>query len=120
MEAIAKLKYLPISARKVALLADLVRGKRVSIALAALQNSPQQAAVQLRKLLLSAMANWYAKHSYTAVEEAPMVVKKITVDRAGMLKRIMPAPRGVAHRIRRRSSHVVVVVGSQVEQFAIG
>ncbi|WP_342265603.1 50S ribosomal protein L22 [Cardinium endosymbiont of Philonthus spinipes] len=111
MEATAKLRKLPISARKVGLLAALIRGKSVVKALAILQSKPQQAAVQLRKLLLSAISNW--QNNYGAdLEEAPIFIKSITVDRAGMLKRIMPAPRGVAHRIRKRSSHVVIVVDS--------
>lgn len=116
MEATAKLRKLPISARKIGLLAALIRGKSVVRALAILQNKPQQAAVHLRKLLLSAISNW--QNNFGAdLEEAPIFIKKITVDRAGMLKRIMPAPRGVAHRIRKRSSHVVIVVDS-AENFA--
>ncbi|MCT4697059.1 50S ribosomal protein L22 [Candidatus Cardinium sp. TP] len=111
MEATAKLKKLPISARKIGLLAALIRGKSVAMSLAILQNKPQQAAVQLRKLLLSAISNWQNSHA-TSLAEEPIFVKRITVDRAGMLKRIMPAPRGVAHRIRKRSSHVVIVVDS--------
>ena len=109
MEAIAKLKKLPVSARKIGLLAALIRGKNVATALAILQSKPQQAAVQLRKLLLSAISNWQNTNP-TSLDDASVFVKKITVDRAGMLKRLMPAPRGVAHRIRKRSSHVVIVV----------
>ncbi len=111
MEAIAKLRKLPISARKIGLLATLIRGKSVATSLAILQSKPQQAAVQLRKLLLSAISNWH-NNNVASLEHASIFVKSITVDRAGMLKRIMPAPRGVAHRIRKRSSHVVIVVDS--------
>ena len=114
MEATAKLRKLPISARKIGLLAGLIRGKSVATSLAILQSKPQQAALQLRKLLLSAMANWQ-NNNPSSLEDTPIFVKKITVDRAGMLKRIMPAPRGVAHRIRKRSSHVVIVVDSGVD-----
>ena len=111
MEATAKLRKLPISARKIGLLAALIRGKSVVKSLAILESKPQQAAVHLKKLLLSAIANW--QNNYGAdLEAAPIFIKKITVDRAGMLKRIMPAPRGVAHRIRKRSSHVVIVLDS--------
>lgn len=109
MEAIARLRNLPISARKISLLADLIRGKSVATSLAILQGRPQQSAVYLRKLLLSAISNWQ-HNSSASLEDVQVVVKKITVDRAGMLKRIMPAPRGVAHRIRKRSSHIMVVV----------
>lgn len=111
MEAIAKLNKLPISARKVGLLAALIRGESVAKSLAILESKSQQAALQLKKLLLSAIANWQNKNRMS-LENASIFVKKITVDRAGMLKRIMPAPRGVAHRIRKRSSHVLIVVDS--------
>ncbi|WP_339044268.1 uL22 family ribosomal protein [Cardinium endosymbiont of Tipula unca] len=111
MEAIAKLRNLSISARKVSLLATLIRGKSVATSLAVLQSKQQRSAVQLRKLLLSAISNWQNCNA-ASLEDAHMVVKKITVDRAGMLKRIMSASRGVAHRIRKRSSHVVIVVDS--------
>lgn len=111
MEAIAKLNKLPISARKVGLLAALIRGESVAKSLAILESKSQQAALQLKKLLLSAIANWQSKNRMS-LENASIFVKKITVDRAGMLKRIMPAPRGVAHRIRKRSSHVLIVVDS--------
>lgn len=111
MEAIAKLNKLPISARKVGLLATLIRGESVAKSLAILESKSQQAALQLKKLLLSAIANWQNKNRMS-LENASIFIKKITVDRAGMLKRIMPAPRGVAHRIRKRSSHVLIVVDS--------
>ena len=116
MEATAKLRKLPISARKMGRLAALIRGKNVVRSLAILESKPQQAAVQLKKLLLSAISNWQNHHG-TDLEEALIFIKSITVDRAGMLKRMMPAPRGVAHRIRKRSSHVVIVVDS-MEHFA--
>ncbi|TDG95309.1 50S ribosomal protein L22 [Cardinium endosymbiont of Culicoides punctatus] len=109
MEAIARLRNLSISARKISLLATLVRGKTVATALAILQNKQGQSVVPLRKLLLSAMANWQNCNE-DALENTDMFIKNITVDRAGMLKRIMPASRGVAHRIRKRSSHVTIVV----------
>ncbi len=111
MEAIARLRKLPISARKVSLLATLIRGKNVVTALAVLQSMPQQAAVQLRKLLLSAVSNWQ-NNNYVSFEDTQVVIKKITVDGAGMLKRIMPSSRGMAHRIRKRFSHVTIVVDS--------
>ncbi|TSJ81207.1 MAG: 50S ribosomal protein L22 [Candidatus Cardinium sp.] len=116
MEATAKLRKLPISARKIGRLAALIRGKNVVRSLAILESKPQQAAVQLKKLLLSAISNWQ-NHYGIDLEEALIFIKSITVDRAGMFKRIMPAPRGVAHRIRKRSSHVVIVVDS-IEHFA--
>ncbi|ROT47361.1 50S ribosomal protein L22 [Candidatus Cardinium hertigii] len=112
MEAIARLRKLPVSARKVSLLATLIRGKSVAMSLAILQTRPQPSSVMLRKLLLSAISNWQ-NHNPDSLDDAHMVVvKTITVDRARMAKRIMPAPRGVAHKIRKRSSHVCIVVDS--------
>lgn len=118
MKATAQLRKLPISARKMGRLAALIRGKGVVTSLAILQSKPQQAALQLRKLLLSAISNWQNSNG-TDLEEAPIFIKKITVDRAGMLKRTMPAPRGVVHRIRKRSSHVVIVVDSATNFAAV-
>jgi len=109
MEAIARLRNLPTSARKVSLLAGLIRGKSVATSLVLLQNRPQHSAVQLRKLLLSAISNWEAVNAMS-LEAAHVFIKKITVDRAGMLKRMQPASKGIAHRIRKRSSHITIVV----------
>ncbi|MBX9889709.1 MAG: 50S ribosomal protein L22 [Amoebophilaceae bacterium] len=117
MEAIARLRKLPISARKVSLLATLIRGKRAAISLVVLQNRQQPCAVQLRKLLLSAISNWEAINA-TLLEDADVVITKITVDGAGMLKRIRPASKGIAHRIRKRSSHVTIAVDSIVHTAA--
>ena len=112
MEAIAKLNHLAISARKVRLMANLIRGCKVSNALAILSNRSHRCSEPLRKLLLSALSNWYFKNSEENVDQgsADVVIKSITVDGGRMLKRIVPASRGIAHRIRRRSSHVTIVV----------
>ena len=109
MQAVAKLKKIPMSARKVALLADLIRGKSIAASLVILQNKSSHAAERLRKLLLSVVANWENINT-ASFDQADVMIKKLTVDRAGMLKRIMPASKGMAHRIRRRFSHVTVVV----------
>ena len=113
MEAIARLRKLPISARKVSLLATLIRGKKAATSLVVLQNRRQPCAVQLRKLLLSAISNWEAINS-TPLGDADVVITKITVDGAGMLKRVRPASKGISHRIRKRSSHVTIAVDSMV------
>jgi len=63
-------------------------------------------------LLLSAIANWQSKNEEANIEEAELVVKEITVDSGSMLKRLRPAPQGRAHRIRKRSNHVTIVVGA--------
>jgi len=67
----------------------------------------------LEKLLLSAVANWQAKNEDGDVEKAGLYVKEIRVDSARMLKRLRPAPQGRAHRIRKRSNHVTLVLGAQ-------
>ncbi len=110
--AFAKLNNCPTSPRKMRLVADLVRGAEVEKALAILRFSPKEASRRLEKLLLSAIANWQAKNEETDIEEADLFVKEITVDSGRMLKRLRPAPQGRAHRIRKRSNHVTLVLGS--------
>ena len=67
----------------------------------------------MEKLLLSAIANWSAKNDGKRIEDASLFVKEIFVDGAGILKRLRPAPQGRAHRIRKRSNHVTIVLGSK-------
>lgn len=110
--AFAKLNNCPTSPRKMRLVADQVRGSGVEKALAILRFSPKEASRRLEKLLLSAIANWQAKHEEANVEEADLFVKEIKVDSGRMLKRLRPAPQGRAHRIRKRSNHVTLVLGS--------
>jgi len=112
MEAIARLNNVPTSPRKMRLVADLVRGKRVGQALSILKFTPNHGAIKLEKLLLSAVANWQAKNPYEKLEDADLYVKTIFVDGGRMLKRLRPAPQGRAHRIRKRSNHVTLVVDS--------
>lgn len=110
--AFAKLNNCPTSPRKMRLVADLVRGVQVEKALAILRFNPKEASRRLEKLLLSAVANWQAKNEDANIEDADLFVKEIRVDSAGMLKRLRPAPQGRAHRIRKRSNHVTLVLGS--------
>ncbi|OYX24534.1 MAG: 50S ribosomal protein L22 [Algoriphagus sp. 32-45-6] len=112
MEAIARLKNVPTSPRKMRLVADLVRGKRVGLALSILKFTPNHGAIRLEKLLLSAVANWQAKNPDAKLEEADLYVKTIMVDEGRSLKRLRPAPQGRGHRIRKRSNHVTLVVDS--------
>ena len=112
MEAIAKLNNVPTSPRKMRLVADLIRGKKVGYALSVLKFTPNHGAIKLEKLLLSAIANWQAKNPDEKLEEADLFVKTIQVDGGRMLKRLRPAPQGRAHRIRKRSNHVTLVVDS--------
>lgn len=109
--AFAKLNNCPTSPRKMRLVADLVRGKKVEDALNILKFSSKEAARRLDKLVLSAIANWQAKNEDADVAVAGLFIKEIRVDGGSMLKRLRPAPQGRAHRIRKRSNHVTVVLG---------
>ena len=109
----AKLKGCPSSPRKMRLVADLVRGQQVDKALAILKFNQKEAAARLEKLLLSAIHNWRAKNENANEEEAGLYVQEIRVDGGAILKRLRPAPQGRAHRIRKRSNHVTVVVGAK-------
>ena len=104
---------LPTSPQKMRLVADLIRGVDVQKALDMLKFCPKEAARRVEKLLLSAIANWEQKNEGKRVDEASLFVQEIFVDGAGMLKRLRPAPQGRAHRIRKRSNHVTIVLGSK-------
>lgn len=108
--AIASLKDSPIAPRKMRLVADLVRGVEVNKALNILQHNSKFASKSLEKLLRSAIANWELKNEGKSIEEETLVVKSIQVDSAAMMKRIQTAPQGRAHRIRKRSNHVTIIV----------
>lgn len=110
--AFAKLNNCPTSPRKMRLVADLIRGKKVEMALAILRFNQKEASRRLEKLLLSAIANWEAKNEDASIEDADLFIKEIRVDGGTMLKRLRPAPQGRAHRIRKRSNHVTLVLGS--------
>jgi large subunit ribosomal protein L22 len=112
MEAQAILKNVPTSPRKMRLVADLIRGERVNKALTVLKFEANQGAPRLEKLLLSAVANWQLLNEDVKLEEADLFIKEIFVDSGRMLKRIRTAPQGRAHRIRKRSNHVTLVIDS--------
>ena len=111
--AFAKLNNCPTSPRKMRLMADLIRGEAVDNALSILRFSSIESSVRLEKLVLSAVANWQAKNEDGDLEKAGLFVKEIRVDSARMLKRLRPAPQGRAHRIRKRSNHVTLVLGAK-------
>lgn len=115
MEAVAKLRNVRTSPRKMRLVADLIRGRKVSEALNILKFEPKKGAEGLEKLLFSAIANWQNKNEDVRLEEADLYIKEIFVDGGRILKRLRPAPQGRAHRIRKRSNHVTLVVGSLSE-----
>ena len=115
MEAVARLRDVPTSPRKMRLIADLIRGQRVSRALGLLKYQPQAGAAILQKVLLSAVANWQQKNEDERIEDADLYVKTIFVDGGPMLKRLRPAPQGRGHRIRKRSNHITIVIDSAVQ-----
>jgi large subunit ribosomal protein L22 len=114
----AVLRNCPTSPRKMRLVADLIKGVEVNKALDMLKFSRKEASRKVEKLLLSAIANWQAKNEGTRLEDVDLYVKTAYVDQSRSLKRIQPAPQGRAHRIKKRSNHVTVVIDTrnQVEE----
>ena len=113
VQAVAKLRKCHMSARKMRLSAEIIRGVPVTKALGILKFTKKEGAQRLEKLLLSAIANWQSKNEEADIETAELFVKEIKVDSGSMLKRLRPAPQGRAHRIRKRSNHVTLVVGAK-------
>ena len=111
--AFAKLNNCPTSPRKMRLVADQIRGEDISSALSILKFSPKEASKRLEKLLVSAISNWQSKNENANLDSAQLFVKEIRVDSGSMLKRIRTAPQGRAHRIRKRSNHVTLVLSSK-------
>lgn len=116
MEAIARLNNFPTSPRKARLIADLIRGMKVSKALGVLSHQPQGIAPVYRKVLMSAVANWEEKNEDLKIEDADLYIKSIQVNGGRTLKRLRPAPQGRAHRIRKRSHHMMMVVDSKAKK----
>ena len=112
MEAVAKLNNVPTSPRKMRLVADLIRGEKVDFALNTLKFDSKVGSKRLEKLLLSAISNWQEKNKDDKIEDANLFIKEIYVNGGKMIKRLRPAPQGRAHRIRKRSNHVTIVLDS--------
>jgi large subunit ribosomal protein L22 len=110
---LAKLNNCPTSPRKMRLVADMIRGINVDKAMFMLRHSPKEAAGRMEKLLKSAIANWQQKNEGVRLEESQLFVKSVFVDSGKVLKRLRTAPQGRAHRIRKRSNHVTLEVGSR-------
>lgn len=108
--ATAYLNNAPSSPRKMRLIADLIRGERVSKALNILKYDAKHPSAKMEKLLLSAINSWESKNADVKLEEADLYVKEIHVGGGRILKRLRPAPQGRAHRVRKRSNHVTLVV----------
>ncbi|MEO1435293.1 MAG: 50S ribosomal protein L22 [Bacteroidota bacterium] len=113
MEAVAKLKSCPMSARKMRLVADLIRNSEVNKAMDMLRFTKKEAATWLEKVLYSAVSNWGEKAGEDP-DDYELFVKTILVDEGPTLKRFRPAPYGRAHRIRKRTNHVTIVVENRV------
>lgn len=113
---VAKLADNPTSPRKTRLTADLIRGMDVEKALNVLQYSHREAAPKMRKLVLSAMANWQVKNEGARIEDAQLYIQELFVDGGRTLKRLRPAPQGRGYRIRKRSNHITLILGSRAEQ----
>ncbi|MBX2972410.1 MAG: 50S ribosomal protein L22 [Flavobacteriales bacterium] len=111
--AIAHLRNVPTSPRRMRQVADLIRGVEVEKALGILRFSTRHSSRDLEKLLLSAMSNWQAKNDGQKADEANLVVKSIQVNEARGLKRMLPAPQGRAYRMKKRSNHVSLIVDTK-------
>ena len=107
IEAKATLKYARISARKVKIVADLIRGKNADEALAIMKYTPKASSEVLEKLLKSAIANAENNHYMT---RSNLYVAEIYANQGPTLKRIRPAAKGSAVRIRKRTSHITIVL----------
>lgn len=110
--AIAKVKNVPSSPRKMRLVADTIRGVEVNHALDLLKFSKKAPSKVLETLLRSAIANWEAKNQdkTSELDNGNVIVKTIMVDEGRTLKRIRPCPQGRAGRIRKRSNHVTIIL----------
>ncbi len=115
MEATAKLRNIPLSARKMRLVVDLIRGKSVDEALNILKFHKRESAEWLEKLVLSSIANWEVKNDMSVdAADHDLYVKTIYSNEGTSLKRFRPAPHGRAHRIRKRMNHVTIVVENRI------
>lgn len=109
----AKAKYVRMSATKVKLVIDLIRGKSVSEAAALLKNTPQAASPIVEKLLNSAVAN--AENNKGMLRD-DLVVAEVFAGQGPTLRRFRPRARGRATRIRKRSSHITIILDSAVKE----
>ena len=112
-DALSVLKNLRVSPQKLNLVASMIRGMDAEKALSELKHNPKEASNRMEKLLLSALANWESKNEGRKMDESNLFISEVKVDSGRMLKRIQPAPQGRAHRIRKRSNHVTIVVDSR-------
>ena len=107
VEAKATLRFARISSRKVKIVADLIRGKKVDEALAIVKFTPKASSKTIEKLLLSSIANAENNHG---MNRGNLIVSEIYANQGPTLKRIRPAAKGSAVRIRKRTSHITIVL----------
>lgn len=115
-KAIAVLRNCPTSPRKMRYVVDMIRGVEVNRALDILKYSNKDAAENVEKLLMSAIANWQAKNEGTRVEDSNLIVTEAFVDGGRMLRRMRTAPQGRGYRVLKRSNHVTLVLGSAISE----
>ncbi len=116
----SSLRNLPTAPRKMRLVADMIRGERANVALNLLRFDGKHASRDLEKLLMTAISDWQLQNQDVKIEEADLFVKEIYVDSGKMLKRLQTAPQGRAHRVRKRSNHVTIVIDDKNAQAANG
>jgi large subunit ribosomal protein L22 len=116
----SSLRNLPTAPRKMRLVADMIRGERANVALNLLRFDGKHASRDLEKLLMTAISDWQLQNQDVKIEEADLYVKEIYVDGGKMLKRLQTAPQGRAHRVRKRSNHVTIVIDDKNAQAANG
>ena len=115
MQAVAKLKNVMMSACKMRLVVDNIRGQKVEDAINILRFTKKEAAVWLEKLVRSAVANWeYKLEGNESADEYNLYIKTAFVDGGTIVKRFRPAPHGRAHRIRKRTNHVTIIVENRI------
>jgi len=112
--SISRLNNCPTSPRKMRLMADMIRGKKVETALNSLKFSTKEAAGRMHKVLLSALSNWQAKNEGARMEDESLYVKEVFVDSARQLKRLRTAPQGRGHRVRKRSNHITMILDTKL------
>ena len=114
--AIAHLRNVPTSPRRMRQVADLIRGQKVDKALGILRFSTRHASKPMEKLLMSAIDNWEKKNEGQKAGDTRLIVKTVMVDESTSLKRMLPAPQGRAYRMRKRSNHVTLIVDRAPEK----
>ncbi|MBW6431733.1 50S ribosomal protein L22 [Patescibacteria group bacterium] len=112
MEVLAKGKYIKTSPKKARAVADLIRGKSALEAQVILSVMPQTSAAEIRKVLESAIAN--AENNFN-LEKSKLMISKISIDGGPVVKRYMPRAKGMASEIKRRTSHIEIVVSGDVK-----